>query len=71
MHAVLGLTTAGRDTALLQACIAGAVTIESRHVCHAGTPGEGKRAVWVIARQHPGESMAEWFMQVPRQAAVA
>jgi hypothetical protein len=30
----------------------------------AGTPGDGKRAVWVIARQHPGESMAEWFMQV-------
>lgn len=30
----------------------------------AGTPGEGKRKIWVIARQHPGESMAEWFMQV-------
>jgi murein tripeptide amidase MpaA len=25
-----------------------------------GTPGEGKRVVWVIARQHPGETMAEW-----------
>eukprot|EP00469_Lotharella_globosa_P008664 CAMPEP_0167776586 /NCGR_PEP_ID=MMETSP0111_2-20121227/3209_1 /TAXON_ID=91324 /ORGANISM="Lotharella globosa, Strain CCCM811" /LENGTH=464 /DNA_ID=CAMNT_0007666653 /DNA_START=18 /DNA_END=1412 /DNA_ORIENTATION=+ len=24
--------------------------------------GEGDRKVWVIARQHPGESMAEWFM---------
>lgn len=32
-----------------------------------GTPGDGKRVVWVIARQHPGESMAEWFMQVPRK----
>jgi murein tripeptide amidase MpaA len=29
----------------------------------AGEPGEGKRKVWVIARQHPGESMAEWFCE--------
>ncbi len=28
-----------------------------------GEPGEGKRAMWVIARQHPGESMAEWWME--------
>ncbi len=26
-----------------------------------GTPGE--RVFWVIARQHPGESMAEWWME--------
>ncbi len=25
--------------------------------------GEGKKKLWVIARQHPGETMAEWFMQ--------
>lgn len=25
--------------------------------------GEGARDVWVQARQHPGESMAEWFME--------
>ncbi len=25
--------------------------------------GDGKKKLWVIARQHPGESMAEWFMQ--------
>lgn len=24
---------------------------------------EGKKVFWVIARQHPGESMAEWFME--------
>ena len=30
---------------------------------NAGEPGEGKRAVWIVARQHPGESMAEWFME--------
>ena len=28
-----------------------------------GEPGEGKKKVWVIARQHPGETMAEWFVE--------
>jgi murein tripeptide amidase MpaA len=28
-----------------------------------GAPGEGKRVIWVIARQHPGESMAQWWME--------
>ena len=28
-----------------------------------GTPGEGKRSFWIIARQHPGETMAEWFVE--------
>jgi murein tripeptide amidase MpaA len=28
-----------------------------------GEPGEGKRVLWLIARQHPGESMAEWWME--------
>ncbi|EFP95751.1 M14 family metallopeptidase [Vibrio caribbeanicus] len=28
-----------------------------------GEPEEGKKNVWLIARQHPGESMAEWFME--------
>jgi murein tripeptide amidase MpaA len=26
------------------------------------TMGSGPRRIWVIARQHPGESMAEWWM---------
>lgn len=25
--------------------------------------GEGRRPCWVIARQHPGETMAEWWME--------
>ena len=25
--------------------------------------GEGDRQVWLYARQHPGESMAEWWME--------
>lgn len=28
-----------------------------------GEPGAGRRNVWVIARQHPGETMAEWFVE--------
>ena len=28
-----------------------------------GTPGADKRVVWIIARQHPGETMAEWFVE--------
>ncbi|MCY1348731.1 hypothetical protein D9M69_348860 [compost metagenome] len=28
-----------------------------------GQPGAGKKAIWMIARQHPGESMAEWFVE--------
>ena len=26
------------------------------------TIGQGMRSVWIIARQHPGETMAEWFV---------
>ncbi len=28
-----------------------------------GTPENGKKKVWFIARQHPGESMAEWLIK--------
>lgn len=28
-----------------------------------GDPHVGKKVVWVIGRQHPGESMAEWFIE--------
>lgn len=30
----------------------------------AGEPAPEKRKVWVIARQHPGETMAEFFAEV-------
>ncbi|MEO8754506.1 MAG: M14-type cytosolic carboxypeptidase [Casimicrobiaceae bacterium] len=43
----LGATVEGRDLNL--------VTV--------GTPGPEKKALWVIARQHPGETMAEWFVE--------
>jgi murein tripeptide amidase MpaA len=44
---VIGETVEGRDIELL--------TI--------GEPDPEMKNVWVIARQHPGESMAEWFIQ--------
>ncbi|KPY34063.1 M14 family metallopeptidase [Pseudomonas syringae] len=28
-----------------------------------GDGAEGKRRIWMIAQQHPGEHMAEWFME--------
>ena len=28
-----------------------------------GEPDDSKKKIWVIARQHPGESMAEWFIE--------
>ena len=44
---VLGQTLDGQDLDLLQI----------------GDPGDGKKVLWVIARQHPGETMAEWWME--------
>ena len=43
----LGATIDGRDMNL--------VTV--------GAEGAGKKSLWVIARQHPGETMAEWFVE--------
>jgi murein tripeptide amidase MpaA len=28
-----------------------------------GEPAQGKKAIWIIARQHPGETMAQWFTE--------
>jgi murein tripeptide amidase MpaA len=44
---VLGKTLDGQDMDLLQI----------------GEPGDGKRVCWAVARQHPGETMAEWWME--------
>jgi murein tripeptide amidase MpaA len=44
---VLGQTLDGRDVSVLKV----------------GEEGEGKKVIWLTARQHPGESMAEWFME--------
>lgn len=44
---VLGQTLDGRDLSLLKI----------------GEAAPGKKTIWLTARQHPGESMAEWFME--------
>ncbi|HYH42432.1 MAG TPA: M14-type cytosolic carboxypeptidase, partial [Burkholderiales bacterium] len=44
----LGATVEGRDLDLLSV---------------RGENGEAPKTVWIIARQHPGESMAEWFVE--------
>ena len=28
-----------------------------------GEPGPARKTIWMVARQHPGESMAEWWME--------
>ena len=40
-------------------------TVEGRdmNMLVAGTPAPEKRKIWVIARQHPGETMAEWLIE--------
>ncbi len=43
----LGTTLDGRDMNLLVV----------------GEPDNSKKKIWIIARQHPGESMAEWFIE--------
>lgn len=44
---VLGQTLDGRDMTLLKV----------------GQAEEGKRNIWITARQHPGETMAQWFVE--------
>ncbi|MFC4159272.1 M14 family metallopeptidase [Chitinimonas lacunae] len=48
----LGLTLDGRDMTLLK------ITDPEAEL-----PIEQRRKVWLIARQHPGETMAEWFVE--------
>jgi len=40
-------------------------TVEGRDLdaMTVGEPDAGRRSLWVIARQHPGETMAEWFVE--------
>ena len=44
---VLGQSIDGRDISVLKV----------------GEEGENKKVIWLTARQHPGETMAEWFME--------
>ncbi|WP_430227500.1 M14 family metallopeptidase [Paraburkholderia tropica] len=49
----LGQSVEGRPMSLLSLGMPGDTTPE----------GKPKQTVWIIARQHPGESMAEWFVE--------
>lgn len=42
-----------------------AATVQGREVDRVvvGMPSDGRKPVWIIARQHPGETMAEWFVE--------
>ncbi|MFN8673439.1 MAG: M14-type cytosolic carboxypeptidase [Candidatus Sericytochromatia bacterium] len=46
-HIILGKTIDGRNIDLIKV----------------GKENESKKNIWIIARQHPGETMAEWFME--------
>ncbi|NVO05060.1 MAG: carboxypeptidase family protein [Rhodoferax sp.] len=48
----LGLSGQGRDMALLRITDAASTVLLAE-----------KKKIWVIARQHPGETMAEWFVE--------
>ena len=48
-HRLLGQTVDGQDLDLLK--------------ISSGADQESKKNCWIIARQHPGESMAEWWME--------
>jgi len=48
----LGSTVQGRDMSVLRVADVHSLVAE-----------EDKKDVWVIARQHPGETMAEWFVE--------
>ncbi|MDD5334034.1 MAG: M14-type cytosolic carboxypeptidase [Rhodoferax sp.] len=48
----LGQTVDGRDLTLLRISDEGSATAPAQ-----------KKKIWLIARQHPGEAMAEWFVE--------
>ena len=38
-------------------------SVEGRDLDLVSVGAAGKKPIWIIARQHPGESMAEWFVE--------
>ena len=55
----LGQTLDGRSMTLLR------ISDETRAVAdpQSATPMDQRKKIWLIARQHPGEAMAEWFAE--------
>ncbi|MCF5466820.1 M14 family metallopeptidase [Pseudomonas syringae] len=58
---LIGQAQEKADTQLL----ATGKSVEGRDIqlLRKGDGAEGKRKIWIIAQQHPGEHMAEWFME--------
>lgn len=62
-HAALIARTASRPGVRLE-CLGKTLDGQDLDLLTVGAPDStGKRACWLIARQHPGETMAEWWME--------
>ena len=57
--------THARQTGKFMGAPATGKSVEGRDIqlLRKGSGAEGQRKVWIIAQQHPGEHMAEWFME--------
>lgn len=44
-------------------CVGRSVLGRDVDLLRIGEEGAGRRVAWIIARQHPGETMAEWFVE--------
>ena len=51
------------DPRVSYTCLGQSIDGQDMDLLTIGTPGEDRLPCWIIARQHPGESMAEWFME--------
>lgn len=60
----LDLLQVAQQSAWVQQCVLG-TTLDGREInmLVVGEPAAHKRNIWVTARQHPGETMAEWFVE--------
>jgi len=58
----LGATVDGRDIDLVTIGAQGEAPFDSGSASAQNTAGL-RKTIWIIARQHPGESMAEWFIE--------
>jgi len=60
-HGVLGLTHQGRGIDYLNVSPLTESDLAANEVSKSGASARAQ--LWIIARQHPGESMAEWFVE--------
>lgn len=60
----LDLLQVAQQSAWVQQCVLG-TTLDGRemNMLIVGEPAAHKRNIWITARQHPGETMAEWFVE--------